>query len=376
MAEVGLSEIKRIEAKVQSGSDYISLSQGALKVGGVPVEIKRFLQQVLNTDKTDYYQSAWGIMPLREKIASYLSTQNNVSLSFKNVLVTHGCMGAISTIVLRLLSTGDEVLLPEPTYPAYRHIINLAGGQEVFVGSLAGGAWFLDIEKLERARTSKTKMILFSNPSNPTGSIVSKEILEELLAWCEKHRIYLVVDESYDDYIFDGELFSATSMVNKSDLVIRTGSYSKSLSMSGWRAGFMVVPEMLSNSMGVTQDSLLNCPNVIAQYAVLYALDHPEFSSRFHKIVKRSRDDAIRLLEPLVEKGVLTFDVPPAGFYLFLKTQKSDSFDLCIDILNRARVGMIPGRAFGPSGKPFIRLCYARERDVLFEGIKRLIEYF
>lgn len=367
MLQIVLSEIKKIEAQVQQDG-YVSLSQGALKIGGIPQEIKCHLQQVLETDKTDYYQSAWGIFPLRERIAEHLSRDHNVCFSHRNVLVTHGCMGAISTLLLALLDEGDEVILPEPTYPAYKNIVGLARGKHRFV--------CLDMDEIVKARTSKTKMMILSNPCNPTGELLSKSMLEALVQWCDEHKVYLIVDESYDDYIFDGDFFSATPFVLQSSFVIRTGSYSKSLSMSGWRVGFMVVSDELSARMGVTQDALLNCPNVIAQHAVLYALDHPEYTARFHGVVRANRDIAVKGLQSLVDRGLLSFSVPAAGFYLFLKTKQRDAYDLCLDILKHAKVGLIPGRAFGPSGTPFLRLCYARQREVLLEGIDRITRYF
>lgn len=377
MQKIGLSQIKIIEATVQSNNDYISLSQGALKVGGVPIEIKHHLQKVLQTDKTDYYESAWGIAPLREKIATNLSKKHGASITSEHILVTHGCMGAISTLLFTLLDRGDEVLLPEPTYPAYKHAIGMAAGVPVFVSSMTDdGVWSLDFEKLEQTRTAKTKMVMFSNPCNPTGAVVQKESLERLIKWCKKHGIYLVVDEAYDDYIFGGPFDSVAPYVVKSELVIQVGSYSKSLSMSGWRVGHMVVPKSLSRAMGITQDAMLGCLNVIAQHAVLYALDHPKFAKKFHEVLKKNRQMAIDELQPLVDQKIFSFQKPQAGFYLFLKTQEADAFELCMSLLHEAKVGLIPGQAFGPSGRSFIRLCYARTEDVLKEGIERVRKFF
>jgi aspartate/methionine/tyrosine aminotransferase len=370
MLQVGFSPIKIIESEVQTSNNCISLSQGALKIGGVPQEIKDHLRKVLLTDKTDYYQSAWGIPQLREKIATKLFEKHGIFLTSKNILVTHGCMGALSTLLLTLLENGNEVILPEPTYPAYKNIVDVARGRSVFVSSQS-------IDTLESVRTRKTKIVLFSNPCNPTGIITKKSELLELVDWCEKHKIYLIVDESYDDYIFTDNFYSVTPLVKKNQFVIRTGSYSKSLSMSGWRLGFMVVPDYLSEKLGIVQDALLNCPNVIAQHAVLYALDHPESSEKFHNIIKRNRDEASDMLQILVDKKIISFQKPDAGFYLFLRyNQEINGFDLCFDLLKKARVGLVPGEAFGPSGRSFIRLCYAREPEVLNEGATRVVDYF
>ena len=379
MLQINIPEIKQIEAIAQSSDEYVSLSQGALKIGGIPQDIKDHIQTLLKTDSTDYYQSAWGILPLREKLASTFSNKHNCNLSHKNIVITHGCMGAISTIFLSILEKDDEVIAPNPTYPAYKNVIALARAKTVYVDMPQQedwNYWHIDIEKIKNATTPKTKIIVFSHPCNPLGTMVSKENLIEIKNWCEEKKIFLIVDESYDDFIFDGNFFSSTSLVPQSEWVIRTGSYSKSLSMSGWRIGFMVVPEKFSVTAGITQDAILNCPNVIAQYAVLYALDHPELIQPFHKQIEKNRNFAYNMLQPLAKKGILSFQKPPSSFYLFLKTQKSDSFDMCMNILHTAKVGLIPGKAFGPAGAPFLRLCYARKPEVLEEGLKRILHYF
>jgi aspartate aminotransferase len=379
MLQISVPEIKRIEAIAKSSDEYISLSQGALRVGGIPQEVKNHLQQVLNTDITDYYQSAWGIMPLREKLAQKLSKTHSCSLTSKNILITHGCMGAIASLFLTILEKDDEVILPEPTYPAYANIVKVARAKSVFVSSIENNSnphWNIDIEKIKAATTSRTKIIIFSNPCNPLGTIVPEKNLLELKSWCEQKGIFLIVDESYDDYIFEGTLSSATPMVTESECVIRVGSYSKSLSMSGWRVGFMVVPDHLSISVGTIQDALINCPNVFAQHALLFALDHPEFITKFHEQVEYSKNLSVSLLQPLIEKEILSFYNPPASFYLFLKTNEKDSFDLCMNILNNAKVGLIPGRAFGPSGAPYMRLCFARQPEVLEDGLQRILNFF
>lgn len=376
MLQINLSPIKKIEAQVQSSNEYISLSQGTIKIGGVPKEIKQHLQKVLQTDITDYYQSAWGIMPLREKIAHTLSQKCNCHISHNNVLVTHGCAGALATLLLTLVDHGEEVILPEPTYPAYKNLVDLARGKAVFVNCIENGIFILDLEKIKRAKTDKTKVIIFSNPCNPCGTITHKKTLLELAEWCEVNKIYLVVDEAYDDYIFDDSFYSATALVPEFNYLIRAGSYSKSLSMSGWRVGFMIVPNRLTTIMGTSQDALLNCPNVPAQHAVLYALDHPKIIEPYQKTIRQNRDIAISMLQPLVKSGIISFQIPPASFYLFLKTQEANAFDLTFSILKHAKVGLIPGSAFGPNGKPYMRLCFARHPEILQEGIKRLLQYY
>jgi aspartate/methionine/tyrosine aminotransferase len=380
MIELELPEIKRIEAIVKSSDEYVSFSQGALKTGGIPSAIKKHLKDILHSDVTDYYQSAWGILPLREKLASHFSQEHKTKLTSKNIIVTHGCIGALSSLFFSILEKGDDVLIPEPTYPAYKNLTHICRCNPIMIPSIDENNsphWNISLDKIKAAATPKTKILIFSNPCNPLGTIVPKEILLGLKVWCEQKGIYLIVDESYDNFIFDDyEFFSATSLVADSEFVIRTGSFSKSLSMSGWRIGFMVLPESLSTNVGITQDAFINCPNIFAQYGVLYALDHPECMEQLHLSVLRARDITVSLLSPLKERNIISYQTPPSSFYLFVKTKEKNSFDLCMDILKKQKVGLIPGNAFGESSSSSFRLCYARTEEVLHEGLQRIISYF
>ena len=147
------------------------------------------------------------------------------------------------------------------------------------------------------------------------------------------------------------------------------------MAMSGWRIGYLVVPEHLTRVLAGMQDVLLNCLNNTAQYAAMFALDHPELTQTFHEQLWSNYDLTVSLLQPLVENGILTFTKPDGGFYLFLKTQHADATDLCMSLLNGPKVTLVPGSAFGPSGAPFMRLCFAREPQVLGEGLNRIKNY-
>ncbi len=379
MLNIPLSGIKKIESIARSSEEYISLSQGALKVGGIPQQIKDHLKEILNTDKTDYYQSAWGILSLREKLAETINKNHNINILRHQVIVSHGCIGALSSLFLTLLEPGDEVILPEPTYPAYEKLANLSRCKPVFVSAKNNSdkeLWKLDIEKIKKAKTDKTKIIVFSNPWNPLGIIVDKKTIKELADWCEENKIYLIVDEAYKKYAFDQTYESSVDLVNQYEFFITVNSFSKNMAMSGWRVGYMVIPEKLNFPVGRMQDALLNCPNVPAQYAALYALEHEEFTINFHNIIKNNLELTCNLLQPLVDKKILSFQKPKGSFFMFLKTEHPDSESLCMDILKKEKLALIPGKFFGNSGKSFLRLCYAREAKILQEGLKRLNNYF
>ncbi len=377
MLNLPLSGIKKIEAIAQSSTEYISLSQGALRIEGIPAQIKEYMQEILKTDSTDYYQSAWGIMPLRQKLAEKLTNTHNIKFSEKEIIVGHGCMGCLSSIFFTILDPGDDVILPEPTYPAYEKLVNLTRSNAVFVScKTSENKWKLDIEKIKTATTPKTKIIIFSNPWNPLGITVSRKKINELIEWCEKNKIYLIVDEAYAEYCFDDSFESSAPLVKTSEFVIQVSSFSKNMAMSGWRVGYMVIPSTLNQPIGKVQDALFNCPNVLAQYAALYALDHPELTQKFYNTVKNNIDLLDKLFKPLVKEKIFEYQKPQGSLFLFLKTQFKDTQNLCMSLLKKEKVALIPGKFFGPSGAPFLRLCYAREPEILEKGVKRILNYF
>lgn len=380
MLEIPLSGIKRIEEIAKSSNDYISLSQGSIKVGGIPQQIKDHVSALLKTDLTDYYESCWGIRLLREKLSEVLSAQYSANIPVSSVLPTHGCIGGLSLLYLSILNPGDEVIIPEPSYPAYGLLAQAARAVPVYVSVAEDKgwdvAWKFDIEKIKAAVTNKTKIIIFSNPWNPLGIVVSQQDLKELLSWCEQKGIYLVIDEAYRDYAFTPEYETVLPLVSQSEWLICASTFSKNMAMSGWRIGYLVVPERINKALAGMQDAILNCLNNPAQFAAIYALQHPEFTLQFHHIVKHNRDIAMNLLQPLITNNIIAVSNPVGGFFAFLKTDQADASDLCMSILHKAKVSLVPGKSFGPSGDSFLRLCYARETDVLAEGIERLVKFF
>ncbi len=381
MLEIPLSGIKKIEEIAKSSNEFISLSQGSIKIGGIPQQIKQYVQELLSTDITDYYESCWGIRPLREKLSEVLSATHGTPISINQILPTHGCIGGLSLLYLTLLNPGDEVIIPEPAYPAYTLLAQAARSTPVYV-SLSQAAvdgshsWHLDIDKIKAATTPKTKIIIFSNPWNPLGIVVPPVVIKELLAWCERNGIYLVIDEAYRDYAFTDTYRSSLALVNESEWLISANTFSKNMAMSGWRIGYLVIPQHMNKALAGMQDALLNCLNNTAQFAAMYALQHPEFTQQFSATVRNNRDMTIALLEPLISRNILSLQMPQGGFFAFLKTDHPDATDLCMSILHQAKVALIPGKSFGPSGDSFLRLCYARDTAILDEGISRIVKYF
>lgn len=369
MIKLDLPKYKSIEAICSSSEEYISFSQGTVKISGTPPLIKQHIQEKLNSDAMDYYQYVGGISALRKKIADRLMIKP------EQVIITHGSIGGITVICLTLLQEGDEVIVPVPFYPSYRNIILFSKAKPVYVEGFIGDKF--DIERIKSAATPKTKMIILSNPANPGGATLSKEDIADLKTWCAQKGVYLVSDEVYDNYIYEGDFHSLTPHTCDCDFVLRTGSFSKDFAMSGWRVGFIAAPESLVPGLIAVQDGTVCCPSVIGQHAALFALENEHLIAAQTNAVRRNRDTAHQLLQPLVEKGIFSFRKPKAGIFLFIQTPHQDSEELVMEILYKAKVALVPGKDFGNTAeaRSSLRLCFARKESVLIEGIERLIRY-
>jgi aspartate/methionine/tyrosine aminotransferase len=379
MLKLDLPKYKEIESISRRSEGCISFSQGAVRIGGTPRLIKEHIQQKLESDVFDYYQCVGGIQPLREKIAQKLSEKHQIVINPEQVIVTHGSIGGITAVCLTLLKEGDEVIIPIPFYPSYRNIVLFSKAIPVFTEGYTkkDNVWKFDLETIKQAVSSKTKMLILSNPSNPSGVTLTKEELLSLKSWCEDRKIYLLSDEVYDNYIYEGDFNSYTPYVNSSDYIIRIGSFSKDYAMSGWRVGYVVSPEVLTSKLIAVQDGTLCCPNVIGQYAALFALEHEYLIQEQISVVKGNRDLAWQLLQPLIGKGIFSFSKPQVGIFFFMQTPFEDSEQLVMDILHKAKVALVPGSDFGVSKQACssVRLCFARPEADLREGIQRLLKY-
>jgi aspartate/methionine/tyrosine aminotransferase len=381
MIQLKPSGIKEIESLAQQDKDCISLSQGTNKMGSIPQSIKSYMQDILQTDKADYYENIHLTNALKEKIACSINTKHGSTVNANQVVITHGSIGAVAITLQALFDAGDEIILPEATYPVYQNIIHTSKATPVFTSNAieqpdGTSTWGLAIEHIKQATTSRTRAILLSHPANPTGYIATKEEIVKLLAWCHEKGIYLIVDEVYEDFVFDGPFFSTAHLANSSNRLIRTSSLSKNYAMSGWRIGYMTVPHNLVEHLEMVQHSQLICPSTLGQWAAMHALDNPQLIEPFANMARINRDLAIDMLTPLASRGIISFEKPQGGFFLFIKTNHEDSRDLCTEIMKKAHVSLIPGQTFGPSCSSHMRLCYARPTHTLQEGLRRLVSFW
>jgi aspartate aminotransferase len=335
--------------------------------------------------KNHRYTPAVGLPELREAIAAKTKADSGTEITASQVVVTNGGKQAVYQAFAVLLDPGDEVLLPSPYWTTYPEAIALAGGKtvEVFAGSDQN--YMVTVEQLEAARTDKTKALLLCSPSNPTGSVYSREQIKAIGEWALANEIWVVSDEIYQNVIYDGKrAYSVTEVVPAmKDLTIMVNGVAKSYAMTGWRLGWMAGPQDAMKAAANLQSHLSSNVNNIAQRAAIAALTGPQDEVKaMLEAFDRRRHLAVSELSKI--NGWLA-PMPEGAFYVYSDVRGllgkswggkviNTSLELCDYMLDAAEVALVPGEAFGPSG--YVRMSYALGDAQISEGISRLQKLF
>lgn len=388
IASIAESATLKVDAKAKAlqaeGKKVISYAAGEPDFP-TPAHIVEAAVVAAKDPKNHRYTPAVGLPELREAIAQKTLADSGTEITASQVVVTNGGKQAVYQAFAVLLDPGDEVILPSPYWTTYPEAIALAGGKsvEVFAGSDQG--YMVTVEQLEKARTEKTKAMLFCSPSNPTGAVYSREQVKEIGEWALKHGIWIVSDEIYQNVIYDGgRAYSVTEVVPEmNDLTIMVNGVAKSFAMTGWRVGWMAGPQDAMKAAANLQSHLSSNVNNIAQRAALAALTGPQDEIKnMVEAFDRRRHLAVSELS-----GINGWIAPmPAGaFYVYSDVTGllgkewggkliNTSLELCDYILDAAEVALVPGEAFGPSG--YVRMSYALGDEQIIEGIERLKKLF
>ncbi len=347
-----------------------------------PEHIKNAAIKAIHENRTKYTPTG-GILPLREAIRTWHKRELGSDYSPKECVVTIGGKHSIFNTMCVLIQNGDEVILPAPYWVSFPDIIKYAGGTPVIVETRPEDGFSAKAAQIEKAITSKTKMVIINSPSNPTGGVVDGEEFERILAVCKKHKIWLMGDECYSHFLYDSHKpFSIASAKESKEHIIIIGSVSKTFAMTGWRIGYTLAPEPLVQAIIKVQSQSTSNPTSIAQYAALEAMTGtmdtvPPMLAEYTKRRKR-------IVEGLRAIPGVTCEWPGGAFYAFpnisahLGEGKNALAKSCTELskllLEKAHVALVPGEAFGAPG--FLRLSYATSLDRIDEGLRRLGNFF
>ena len=321
----------------------------------------------INKGETKYTHSL-GTYELRCEIADYYNSKYSTSVSPSNIVVTSGSSPALYLAFLSMLDPGDEIIITNPHYACYPQIIRIAGGKPVYIKIGEEDNFQIDISRLKKAVTSKTKAVLINSPCNPTGMVLETGVLKEI----SELGIFVISDEIYHGLVY-GE--REHSMLEYTDRTIVTNGFSKLYSMTGWRLGYLIAPDEFIRPVQKLQQNLFISANPFVQRAAITALRLK--AEALDKIVSLYRKRRQVMHDGLIENGFEIKKMPDGAFYFFVNATKynTNSLELSFDILNRVNVALTPGIDFGSGGEGYLRLSYANSEENITEGLKRLNYY-
>jgi len=326
----------------------------------------------------NYYTRYDGVQELREAIAVKANVYNNIQCDpNKNIIVSAGATGAFYCACLALLNPGDEVIMFEPYYGYHINTLHAAEAVPVYV-KMSPPDWSFQIEDLESIITSRTKAIMINTPANPSGKVFSLEELNLLGDFCDKHDLLVFTDEIYEYFLYDNKKhISPASLEKFKKRTITISGYSKTFSITGWRIGYCIVPEVLHNPIGYVNDLVYVCAPSPLQFGVAKGIS--ELQQDFYLSIKeRFLNKRDMLCSALKEAGIVPY-TPNGAYYVLADVSRipgSSSKEKAMFILNECKVASVPGMAFyhDKGGDNLVRFCFAKEEDELKIACEKLLK--
>lgn len=338
-----------------------------------PPPVLEAAQRCMQGGRTHYTQ-ATGEPRLRERISRWYAQRFGLDIPAQRIIVTAGASAALQLACLALVERGDEVLMPDPSYPCNRHFVAAADGVPVLLPASAAQRFQLDAAGVEAAWTARTAGVLLASPSNPTGTSIAPGEMGRIVQAVRARGGFTIVDEIYLALSFDDAYGRSALAHAVQGEVISINSFSKYFCMTGWRLGWMVVPEALVAPIERLAQNLYICPSSIAQHAALACFEPEAITEYEHRRAEfRARRDF--LVPALDALGLAVPVLPDGAFYAWADVSKhaASSWDFAFDMMRRAHVAITPGRDFGrAASERFVRLSYASSMPQLQEAVRRL----
>ncbi|MGD7043493.1 aminotransferase class I/II-fold pyridoxal phosphate-dependent enzyme [Jeotgalibacillus proteolyticus] len=364
-----ISGIRQFFNRISHIDDMISLTLGQPDFE-TPGHIKKAAIQAINQNFTSYTHNA-GFIELRQAISDFMKLKYHLHYQPENeVIVTNGASQAIDTALRTILMPGDEVILPSPVYPGYMPIIEQCGAVPVLIDTTQSN-FKITAHQIQNALTPKTKCIILPYPSNPTGVSLLQSELEAIAKVVKENDLLILADEIYSELTYDRKHVSIGSMIKEHTITIN--GLSKSHAMTGWRIGVLMAPEWIAKECLKVHQYNVSCASSISQKAA-----HAAFTT--------GMEDAVPMREEYRKRRKITGDylkslnfktVEPDGAFYYLAGIPSSmtSFDFAVQLAESAKVGVIPGTAFGSHGEGYIRISFACSEDSIHEAFDRISKF-
>lgn len=389
VGSIAESATLKVDAKAKQlkaeGVDVIGFAAGEPDFP-TPAHIVAAAEVAVRDPRNHRYTPSSGLPELREAIAEKTARDSGLTVPATQIIVTNGGKQAVYETFATLLDPGDEVLVPAPYWTTYPEAIRLAGGVPVDVFAGSDSEYLVSVDQLDAALTPRTKVLLFVSPSNPTGAVYSAEQVAAIAEWADAKGLWIVADEIYQNLYYDGQVapsIAALAPASTADRIVLVNGVAKTYAMTGWRVGWAVGPADFIAAAGNLQSHLSSNVANVSQRAAIAALTGPsEPIAEMKAAFDRRRHTILGLLRQV---DGLVLPTPGGAFYAFPDVrallgrtwggvQVNTSAELAEVLLERARVAVVPGEAFGAPGH--LRLSYALGDDQLAEGVGRFVEFF
>lgn len=322
-----------------------------------------------------FYTSNSGLMELREEICRYNARKYDLHYDARTeCLITVGGSEGIDVALRAMLNPGDEVIIPEPCYVSYVPCVELADGVPVTIPLKNENQFRLTAAELEAAITDKTKVLIMSFPNNPTGAIMEKADLEAVAEVVKKHDIIVISDEIYAELTYTSGHVSIASLPDMKERTIVINGFSKAFAMTGWRLGYALAPKLIAEQMVKIHQFAIMCAPTTSQYAAISALKNGD---RDVEMMRESYDQRRHFLMKQFDEMGLTYFEPLGAFYIFpcISHLGISSDDFAARLLEKEKLAVVPGTAFGDCGEGFLRISYAYSIEELKEATTRMARF-
>jgi len=338
-----------------------------------PKHIGEAGKRAIDEGKT-FYTHTQGLLSLRARLVAKLERVNGIRVTPDRIATAPGGVGAIAAVFASVLEPGDEVLLPDPGWPNTRIMLSWTGTRGVFYPCPASGGFLPDLDALEGLITPRTKLLLVNSPNNPTGAVYPRATIERLIEIAQRHNLWLLSDECYDQILLDGEWTSPASLAPEDSRIASVFTFSKTYAMTGWRLGYVAGSAELLDTVTKVLESNSSCVSTISQVAAEAALDGPQDCvGEMNEAYRRRRDAVVDILR----EADLFISEPKGAFYCMADVSPSgmSSRDFAFKLLRERGVSVAPGSAFGQVATGAVRISLASSDQDLREGVGRLANY-
>lgn len=370
-----IHEMTRLSAQV---ADPAFLSW-AKPTSGTPGHINHAAYEAIQKGLVSGYSPSTGLPELRKAIVEKLKRDNNMAADASEIMVTIGAIEGLSSAVMALVDPGDEVLLPSPNYSTHAQQVVLASGKPVYVPTIEEEGFRLDIDAFIKAITTKTKAIMYCNPSNPTGAVFDEKDLRALADIALEHDLAVITDESYEYFTFDdARHFSIGSIPELKERTVSCFTFTKTYAMTGWRIGYLHTSLDMINQIQKAHIPFGICAPVVSQYAALAALNGPQDCiSEFRAKYLSLRNLVCKRLDDL--SSIFTYQKPRGSYCMFPKILHKDGGDsksFCKKLLLEGGVSTTPGTDFGPTAEGHLRITFCCTEAEIIKAFNRMEKYF